>query len=763
MTARYGHLAGLLFFLNGLFSFEAFAGREEAILATLRKGVVQDSQDEKATIEYLRRTYAETNGPAKSIVSLGLAAAYSRMSPATALQYISLAKSGLRGRPEFTPVIAYYTALAKSRLGYHSESTEVAASALGIPDLGDGWRRGLQSLLLGDFARQRRDSEFLGTYESLVSRFPVTKVQQRLAARFARALDKRPLPQEFITAIEALSLSYPYSQESSWAFRRMLGLNCEEDPRARNFAPSRELLVMLGRVANLDEGVRPLVGSLLEGRVREKKRPARKLEMVDLIESLGRARLGDKALELALDELEHARLWKDQRAEQRILPVLARIYYNQQDQLATDRIMSQIREKYPDLFANSKIRELLADNYNRLGSYRLAAEEFKLLSDRHPANRQFRWQAFWALYRAGQFDEATNQLNGAASGGSMDGEDGADVRFWNARMRRASDAPASRDLMERLVEQHGDSFYGIMASLELGNSPVPAGLPAAFPGNRVDTGSKKPRAFQFDPSQPIDKLKLVEILLDVRMVEAARFQMAGIAWDDQSLEESVVLGEFAFSVDNFRAGFNAANRFPRDESPRPRSVRGLAEDRATRQVWRWLYPLAYPEVVEEFAKQAGIDKYLILSIMRTESHYNPEAQSPVGAQGLMQIMPATAVRIARLLGDSTFNTSELKKPRISIAYGAYYLEKLLRFYGGNYGLAAAAYNAGPAAVNTWLEACAKCDMAEFVESIPFRETRLYVKTVIKNMVTYRSIYGGEPFSSDVISMPRSLPEGENLF
>ncbi|NDE13623.1 hypothetical protein EBZ80_01690 [bacterium] len=763
MTARYGHLTAILFILHGVFSFNAFAGREEAILSTLRKGVAQESRDEKSTIEFLRKTYAESTGTAKSVISLGLGAAYARTSPGTALQYISLARTGLIGRPEFAPVIAYYTALAKSRLGYHPESSEIAKAALSIPSLGDGWRRGLQSLLLANFATQRRDSEFLGTYESFVSDFPVTKVQQRLAARFARALDKRPLPQEFITAIEALSLSYPYSPEASWAFRRMLGLNCEDDPKARHFAPSRELLVMLGRVANLDEGVRPLVGSLLEGPVREKRRQARKLDPVDLIESLGRARLGEKALDLATDELEHARLWNDQRAEQRILPVLARIYYNQQDHLATDRILSQIREKYPDLYANSKIRELLADNYNRLGSHRLAADEFKLLSVRHSSNRQSRWQAFWALYRAGQFEEAANYLGSAASGGSMDGEDGADVKFWAARIRRSSDESAARALLEQLVERHGDSFYGIMASLELGRPLGSAALRVALPGNRMDTGSKRPRVLQFDPTQPIDKLKLVEILLEVRMVEAARLQMAGIAWDDQSVEESVVLGEFAFSVDNFRAGFSAANRLPREESPRPRSVRGLAEDRATRQVWRWLYPLAYPEVVDEFARQTGIDKYLILSIMRTESHYNPEAQSPVGAQGLMQIMPATAVRIARLLGDTTFNTSELRKPRISIAYGAYYLEKLLRFYGGNYGLAAAAYNAGPAVVNTWLESCPKCDMAEFVESIPFRETRLYVKTVVRNMVTYRSIYGGDPFSIEALTMPRSLPEGEILF
>jgi soluble lytic murein transglycosylase len=149
--------------------------------------------------------------------------------------------------------------------------------------------------------------------------------------------------------------------------------------------------------------------------------------------------------------------------------------------------------------------------------------------------------------------------------------------------------------------------------------------------------------------------------------------------------------------------------------------------------------------------------------MRSESHYNPEAQSGVGAQGLMQIMPATAVHIARLLGDSAFNLADLKEPRVSIAYGAYYLQKLLKYYGGNYGVAAAAYNAGPIAVNNWIEACRGCDLAEFVESIPYRETRRYVKSIMKNLVTYKAIYGGTQFKPNDLVMPAQLPEGETLF
>jgi len=331
--------------------------------------------------------------------------------------------------------------------------------------------------------------------------------------------------------------------------------------------------------------------------------------------------------------------------------------------------------------------------------------------------------------------------------------------FWGAKIVSKNDPKEALAAYQRLLDQRGDSFYGILASLELPHAS------SAAVGSPVNSEPKpqKIRPAPFDLKAPVDELKLVELFLEAQMTEAARYQMAGISWDGQDEESSGVLGRFAFSVGNFRAGLSAANRLPRDLGDRPRSYYGLMAEKSKKPVWRLLYPMAYAPVVEEFERQAGVDKFFVLSIMRTERHYNPEAQSAVGAQGLMQIMPSTAVRIARLLGDSTFNLPDLKEPRVSIAYGAYYLQKLLKYYGGNYGVAAAAYNAGPIAVNNWIEACRGCDLAEFVESIPDRETRRYVKSVIKNLVTYKAIYGGTPFNATDLAMPAQLPEGEALF
>ena len=735
------------------------AAGESAILASLRRSQSKESADQKAQIQNLKKSYRETTGASRSLAALGLGAAYAREAPATALQYLSLARTGLVARQEFSPALSYYTALSKSLLGYQVESVEIIRREMDNGRAKDGWSRALNSVLLVNLAKLKRNAEFLATYEHFVSRFPATKGYQRFAAQFARTLDQRPMPQAFPVALEALSLSYPYSPEASWAFQRLLSLKCDADPKAKAFAPGRDLLISLGRNASLDEGVRDLVAVLLEGPVSERHRAPRNLDVVELVEALNRAKLGEQALALATDQLERARLSRDQTLEQRMLPLLGRIYYNQQDYLSADQMFSMMRDKFPGALDGTKIRELLAENYAKLGSYRLAAEEYHVLSDRHPANPQYSWQHFWSLYRSGAFKEAKTELSQRANGGSVDREGGADVDFWGARIIGKDDPKAAQAAYQRLADERGESFYGILASLEL---PRKSYADSSAPVNY----ESKPQKIKLPPPdlrEPIGELKLVELFLEVQMTEAARYQMAGISWDEQDEESSGVLGKFAFSVGNYRAGLSAASRLPRDLGERARSFDGLIAEKAKKPVWRLLYPMAYASVVEEFERQVGVDKFFVLSIMRSESHYNPEAQSGVGAQGLMQIMPATAVHIARLLGDSAFNLADLKEPRVSIAYGAYYLQKLLKYYGGNYGVAAAAYNAGPIAVNNWIEACRGCDLAEFVESIPYRETRRYVKSIMKNLVTYKAIYGGTQFKPNDLVMPAQLPEGETLF
>jgi soluble lytic murein transglycosylase len=153
------------------------------------------------------------------------------------------------------------------------------------------------------------------------------------------------------------------------------------------------------------------------------------------------------------------------------------------------------------------------------------------------------------------------------------------------------------------------------------------------------------------------------------------------------------------------------------------------------------YPLAYNDLVNGYAKAAGLDPYLILSIARQESTYRPSLTSIAGASGVMQLMPATAKWLAKENPDIPLSAaSQLGDPRSSLLLGAHYLHMMLDRYDGNVVYALAAYNGGPGNCDTWRRNFKGKTFAEFIEYIPFTETRNYVKRVLANYVTYHSIY-----------------------
>ncbi len=168
-----------------------------------------------------------------------------------------------------------------------------------------------------------------------------------------------------------------------------------------------------------------------------------------------------------------------------------------------------------------------------------------------------------------------------------------------------------------------------------------------------------------------------------------------------------------------------------------------------RRLWEILYPLAYWDAFEREAAKQKVDPYLLASIARQESIFEPSTVSNAGAVGIMQIMPQEAARIATAGGLATPTREQLFDPTVNIAIGAAEYAQKRSAMNGNDTLAIAAYNAGTDAVGKWLAATPIEDGDLFVESIPFNETRLYVKTVTRNRFEYRRIYenGGSVQSS----------------
>ncbi len=174
-----------------------------------------------------------------------------------------------------------------------------------------------------------------------------------------------------------------------------------------------------------------------------------------------------------------------------------------------------------------------------------------------------------------------------------------------------------------------------------------------------------------------------------------------------------------------------------------RLVRRLPED------YRWellspdllqiLYPTPYLTILSRAAHARHIDPRFMLAIMRQESRFRPDAKSPAAARGLMQLTPATARRLAALLGKADLNLDDLYDPETSIELAAAHLEELHRRFPQHLAAVAAAYNAGVENVERWLDRAESDDPDRFVIEIGFRETKDYVYRVMAHYEVYRRI------------------------
>lgn len=150
-------------------------------------------------------------------------------------------------------------------------------------------------------------------------------------------------------------------------------------------------------------------------------------------------------------------------------------------------------------------------------------------------------------------------------------------------------------------------------------------------------------------------------------------------------------------------------------------------------------PLSHADIIRQQAAAKQLDPALVAGVIYAESKFDPRPSS-TGAQGLMQLEPDTAEEIARRSGGTGFKVSDLAEPEVNIAYGTYYLRELVDHYGGNVGLALAAYNAGQANVDRWLAEAQARGVPLTLARIPFPETRLYVQRVLQAQQEYRRVY-----------------------
>ncbi len=163
-------------------------------------------------------------------------------------------------------------------------------------------------------------------------------------------------------------------------------------------------------------------------------------------------------------------------------------------------------------------------------------------------------------------------------------------------------------------------------------------------------------------------------------------------------------------------------------------------DAAPDEMWRLAFPLPFRQPLERYSRERGIDLYLLAGLIRQESEFNNRAVSRAGAVGLMQILPSTGRQLSRTLRMGRFRNSLLFEPDYNVRLGTYHFRSLEDDLNGSEEAVLAAYNAGKLRADEWLTWASYREPAEFVESIPFSETRTYVMAVLRNAWMYRLIY-----------------------
>jgi soluble lytic murein transglycosylase-like protein len=343
------------------------------------------------------------------------------------------------------------------------------------------------------------------------------------------------------------------------------------------------------------------------------------------------------------------------------------------------------------------------------------------------------WTLGWTYILAKKYDDALRIFDRYGKE-FPDGDYLSNALFWSGKIHEwQGDVAARNAAFNALLNAYPYSYYSVRAREILGLSPA---SPLEIPNGNVFPDVEAQLAAANDPRlASVGELTWLglsrEATAEMKSIAAAHPENVGIAFRLADL--------YASSGEPFKAITMLQRNF------RPFIRHGGSG--VPHRFWEILFPLKYWESIRTEAQRRQIDPYLIASIIRQESGFEPSVVSNAGAVGIMQIMPQEAERIATAAGIQTPSRQQLFDPNTNIAIGvAEYAQKLAVMRGTEV-LAIAAYNAGEDAVGKWLAQAPLDDIDLFVESIPFNETRLYVKSVTRNRFEYRRIYEGVSSSS----------------
>jgi soluble lytic murein transglycosylase len=342
------------------------------------------------------------------------------------------------------------------------------------------------------------------------------------------------------------------------------------------------------------------------------------------------------------------------------------------------------------------------------------------------------WRAAWLTYRLGNYTDAAKMFDDQIKDYPTSPQ-AASALYWRARIYadQEHDPTMAAKYYRTVARVYPHYYYADRAQQRLADMGL---KPDDDP-----TGSE-----ELDDLQPQDIPELSDDVpdQDPHLVKARLLANAGlneyISPEIQAADGSDHWGSLAEAQIYAAFGENwHAMRLMKRALPyyvsAPISALPLA-------YWRILFPQPYWSTIKQFATRDGLDPYMVASLIRQESEFNPTVVSYANAYGLMQLLPSVGRSLARQEGIRHFETRDLLDPKLNIRLGCLYLKQMLDKFGDHPEYAFAAYNAGDSRVTDWQsDPHPYHDMDEFVESIPFTQTRNYVQAILRNEISYREL------------------------
>ncbi len=405
---------------------------------------------------------------------------------------------------------------------------------------------------------------------------------------------------------------------------------------------------------------------------------------------------------------------------------IAEIFWNQGKNREALTGFKKLRERYPESpnidhaeFARGRIYESLKIPSEAIQIYRNFPKNFP----RSRWGAQATWRLAWIHYLAADYDEAHAAFKRLATGKYPE-HYRTGARFWQARTaERLGNREEAKGLYRQILSRTGDSYYkgpSRNALRRLGEV-VEKRKPAdgkTLPNLTVPANQSL--SFHLARAQKLSDLSLHPFA--VAELDRVRDQTG----KDSSLRMMLI------------------EQYARNQGYDRSVALAIQFGNSSEEFRQYRYPLAYWEIIKKEAAQRELDPYLILALIRQESLFDPEAISPASALGLMQLLPSTAGREAANMGLLYPGPEKLFDPDLNLRLGIHHLQRLLDIYPNSLAKALAAYNAGRRPVNRWKKRFASLDEEEFIERIPYRETRGYVKLVLRNYWIYKELYDNQP-------------------